>query len=133
MEHIPPGTTAEQLKGFFDPEDRPRIEVRSIMLAVYINDPDGSRIAIITFHGSVNLVECPRLLDNDLSVDSDFYRFTPLNHPEGSIVAECVCTRYKYRNRYPVKSSIIAVTGLAAHAYGSWAHYDQRRGSVIIS
>ena len=88
MEHIPLGTMAGQLKEFFDPEDRPRIEVKSIVPAVRSHDSAGELTSTITFQPSNNLKICPRLLDDDLSIDSDFYGFTPLNHPEGSIVAE---------------------------------------------
>ncbi|KAF8534445.1 hypothetical protein BDD12DRAFT_895913 [Trichophaea hybrida] len=38
-----------------------------------------------------------------LQIDSDFYNLTPLNVPIGEVVAD-----------------VIAVTGLAGHAYGSW-------------
>ncbi|KAF8252057.1 hypothetical protein K440DRAFT_18990 [Wilcoxina mikolae CBS 423.85] len=38
-----------------------------------------------------------------LTIDSDFYNLTPMNVPKGEIVAD-----------------VIAVTGLAGHAFGSW-------------
>ncbi|KAF8538307.1 hypothetical protein BDD12DRAFT_779452, partial [Trichophaea hybrida] len=44
-----------------------------------------------------------------LSVDSHFYDLTPLNKPEGEIVAD-----------------VIAVTGLAGHAFGSWRDRGSR-------
>ncbi|KAF8533001.1 hypothetical protein BDD12DRAFT_785076, partial [Trichophaea hybrida] len=44
-----------------------------------------------------------------LSVDSHFYDLTPLNNPEGEIVAD-----------------IVAVTGLAGHAFGSWRDRGSR-------
>lgn len=88
VEHIRQGTTAEQLKEYFNPEDRPRIKVRSIVPAVRNHDSGGERTATITFQASDHLVPCPRLLDDDLSVDSDFYGFTPLYHPEKSVLAE---------------------------------------------
>ncbi|KAF8249183.1 hypothetical protein K440DRAFT_660436 [Wilcoxina mikolae CBS 423.85] len=45
-----------------------------------------------------------------LTIDSHFYNLTPLNVPKGEVVAELVvgCC------------SVIAVTGLAGHAFGSW-------------
>ena len=88
MEHIPLGTTAEQLKEYFDPEDRPRIGVKSIVPAVYNLSSAEELTSTITFQASNSLQRCPRLLDDDLSIDSDFYGFTPLHHPKGSIVAE---------------------------------------------
>ncbi|KAF8251998.1 hypothetical protein K440DRAFT_595037 [Wilcoxina mikolae CBS 423.85] len=44
-----------------------------------------------------------------LSVDSHFYDLTPLNKPEGDVVAD-----------------VIAVTGLAGHAFGSWRDRGSR-------
>ncbi|KAF8535736.1 hypothetical protein BDD12DRAFT_326422 [Trichophaea hybrida] len=43
-----------------------------------------------------------------LVIDSHFYDLTPLNSPEGSIVAD-----------------VVAVTGLAGHAFGSWRSREQ--------
>ncbi|KAF8533302.1 hypothetical protein BDD12DRAFT_984533 [Trichophaea hybrida] len=42
-----------------------------------------------------------------LTIDSDFYNLTPLNLPEGEIIAD-----------------VIAVTGLAGHAFGSWRNRE---------
>lgn len=72
------------------------------MPAVRNHDSAGEHTATITFQASDHLVRCPRLSDDDLSIDANFYGFTPLYHPEESILAD-----------------IVAVTGLAAHAYGS--------------
>ncbi|KAF8540115.1 hypothetical protein BDD12DRAFT_777518, partial [Trichophaea hybrida] len=41
--------------------------------------------------------------DDHLVIDSHFYELTPLNSPEGSVIAD-----------------VVAVTGLAGHAFGSW-------------
>ena len=98
VEHIPQGTTAEQLKDSFDPEDRPNIKIRSIVPAVRNRGQAGDRTATITFQAHDSLVQCPRLLDDNLSIDSNFYGFTPLNYPEESIGAESVCTRCKSRS-----------------------------------
>ncbi|KAF8538615.1 hypothetical protein BDD12DRAFT_805984 [Trichophaea hybrida] len=43
----------------------------------------------------------------NLVIDSHFYDFTPLNTPEGEIMAD-----------------VIAVTGLAGHAFGSWRNRE---------
>ncbi|KAF8248450.1 hypothetical protein K440DRAFT_254380 [Wilcoxina mikolae CBS 423.85] len=45
-----------------------------------------------------------------LEVDCHFYDLTPLNTPEGDIVAD-----------------VVAVTGLAGHAFGSWRHRETRQ------
>lgn len=48
---------------------------------------------------------------DEMEVDRDFFGFTPLYcPPEGT----------------PVAADIIAITGLAGHAFGSWAHTEQR-------
>ena len=88
VQQIPRSTTAEQLKEYFDPEDRPRIGVKSIVPAVRNHNSAGELTATLTFQACDSLKRCPRLLDDKLNIDSDFYGFTPLNHPEGSIVAE---------------------------------------------
>lgn len=64
--------------------------------------------ATVTFQALNRSVLSPRLLDEDISIDCDFHGFTPLYHPQG-----------------PIAADIIAVTGLAAHAFGSWAHSAQ--------
>ncbi|KAF8241752.1 hypothetical protein K440DRAFT_621749 [Wilcoxina mikolae CBS 423.85] len=65
----------------------------------------------------LNMTDCPeyfqslsqneyhsvRQADSDLVIDSHFYDLTPLNTPEGDIVAD-----------------VVAVMGLAGHAFGSW-------------
>lgn len=88
VEHIPQGTTAEQSKESFDPDDRPCIRVRSIVPVVRNHDSAGERTASIAFQASNNLVRFPRLLDDNLSIDSDLYGFTPLNQPKESVVAD---------------------------------------------
>jgi len=48
--------------------------------------------------------------DLDLVMDRHFYGLTPLNTPEGEIVAD-----------------VVAVTGLAGHAFGSWRNRESNR------
>ena len=101
-----PKIRPDQLCEVFVPEDRPGIEVRSLCPAV---DPQSD-----TLTGTIAFTvpqgenpRPPRLLDpeaSEISVDDDFYGLTPLNTPEEPVVAD-----------------IIAVTGLAGHAFGSWA------------
>lgn len=42
--------------------------------------------------------------DTDMRIDKEFYEYTPLYTPDGDVEAE-----------------VIAITGLAGHAFGSWA------------
>ena len=51
----------------------------------------------------------PMPLDPDICIDKDFYGFTPLYTPEDQIEVD-----------------IIAITGLAGHAFGSWSTGNQR-------
>ena len=44
--------------------------------------------ATVSFLAATQTVQSPRLLDEDISIDSDFYGFTPLNHPQEPIAAE---------------------------------------------
>ena len=106
VQNIPSGTSAEQLPQYFIPEDRSGIEVRSLCPSV---DPLSDTLtATVSF--IVPQEENPRppeLLDpeaSDIVVDDDFYGLTPLNSPQEPILAD-----------------VIAVTGLAGHAFGSWA------------
>ena len=89
VENIPPGTTAEGLKKLFYSEDQPRIEVRSIAPAVNSYELNIQEYtATVTFQALDQTVESPRVLDETISVDSDFHGFTPLNHPLEPIAAE---------------------------------------------
>ncbi len=89
VENIPPGTTAEGLKELFYTEDQPRIEVRSIAPAVDSYELDiQAYTATVLFHSHNQTATAPRVLDDDISVDSDFHGFTPLNHPQAPVVAE---------------------------------------------
>ena len=97
VEHIPAGTSPTQLTEKFVDEDRPNIKVRSLAPAV----DSGKLIATISFPSSR---PPPEPTDEDLEVDREFIGFTPLNYPQEPLVAD-----------------IIAVTGLAGHAFGSWS------------
>ena len=88
VENIPPKTTAETLKGYFHTEDQPYIQVRSIVPAVDCEDLDGELTATISFQTRVETITAPRVLDDMISVDSDFHGFTPLSQPTGPIAAE---------------------------------------------
>ena len=88
VENIPPETTAERLKDYFHTEDQPYIQVRSIVPAVDCEGPDGELTATISFQTRDETITAPRVLDDTISVDSDFHGFTPLSQPKGPIAAE---------------------------------------------
>ncbi|KAL9133201.1 MAG: hypothetical protein Q9175_005624 [Cornicularia normoerica] len=109
VENIPAGTTEEKLTKYFYTEDQPRIQIRSIVPAVDSYELDiREYTATVTFQASNRSVLSPRLLGGDIGIDCDFHGFTPLNH-----LLE------------PIAADIIALTGLAAHASGSWAYSAQ--------
>ncbi|CAD6579932.1 MAG: hypothetical protein ASARMPRED_009298 [Alectoria sarmentosa] len=115
VEHIPKNTTPEQLKSFFIEDDQSRItDVKSLVPESITPD--------IHYHGLENYEltatisfrslkgQKPRLIDKFdgiISVDANFYGFTPLSCPN---------------RETPIAADIIAVTGLAGHAFGSWSH-----------
>lgn len=88
VENIPPGTTADDLKKFFYTEDQPHLVVKSIVPAVDSNNLDDEYTATVTFRAPNKTVESPRTVDEYISVDDDFYGFTPLNHAQEPIAAE---------------------------------------------
>ena len=87
VENIPPGTTGEQLKKYFYKEDQPGVEVKSIVPAVDSCESDVQEYTATVLFQSPNQ-RCPRVHDDNISLDSDFHGFTPLFHPQGPIVAE---------------------------------------------
>ena len=89
VENIPLGTTEEQLKAYSYTEDQPGIQVKSIVPAVDNYELDVQELtATISFRSSNRMVLCPRVLDDNISIDSDFHGFTPLVHPQEPIAAE---------------------------------------------
>ena len=94
-EGIPVGTSKEDLYRTFPPEIRHQIKVTSLSPGIDLN----RQTLTATF--SFDAQPGDKLL---IAEDKDFYGFTPLYTPEEDIEAD-----------------IIAVTGLAGHAFGSWA------------
>ena len=94
-EGLPTGISKESLRQSFPPNVRDRIQVTSLSPGINLDQP--------TLTATVSFTAPPgdELLQSE---DKDFYGFTPLYTPEGDIEAD-----------------IIAVTGLAGHAFGSWA------------
>ena len=94
-EGISVGTSKESLRQSFPSDVRDQIQVTS--LGPGINLDQGTLTATFSFTAKPG----DELLQSE---DKDFYGFTPLHTPEGDIEAD-----------------IIALTGLAGHAFGSWA------------
>ncbi|KPA36127.1 hypothetical protein FLAG1_11123 [Fusarium langsethiae] len=90
--------TPEQVKNLFHSDDKPYITVRLLAPSdTGFNDTDYT--AIVDFHVQGE----PRLDYHGYVLDKTFEGFTTLNEP-----------------KQPVAADIIAVTGLAGHAIGSW-------------
>ena len=94
-EGIPVGTSKESFHQSFPLDVRDQIRVTSLSPGISLEQPTLSA----TF--SFNARPGDELLHSE---DKDFYGFTPLYTPEGDIEVD-----------------IIAITGLAGHAFGSWA------------
>ena len=88
VEHIPAGTTEEELVQYFYPSDRPFLWVRSLVPAVDNHDLSGKLIATVEFQSRGGGNREPRLLSSDVSIDKDFHGLTPLYQPKGPIAAE---------------------------------------------
>ena len=94
-EGIPVGTSREDLHQSFPLGLRDQIWVTSLSPGINLNKPT------LTATFSFNTRPGDDLLHSE---DKDFYGFTPLYTPEGDTEVD-----------------IIALTGLAGHAFGSWA------------
>ena len=94
-EGLPVGTSKESFRQSFPLDVRDQVRVTSLSPGLNLNQPTLSA----TF--SFNARPGDELLHSE---DKDFYGFTPLYTPEGDIEVD-----------------IIAITGLAGHAFGSWA------------
>lgn len=94
-EGIPIGTSKDDFHQNFPLDVRDQIKVTSLSPSLNVNQPT------LTATFSLDARIGDELLPSE---DKDFYGFTPLYTPEGDIEAD-----------------IIALTGLAGHAFGSWA------------
>lgn len=113
VQHVPGYMSREQVKELFGSIDSGRVVVKSLAPAMGSVE-EGLQTATIEFKeilgsfpgrkstGPTLSREAKAL---DISVDSRFNGFTPLNTP-----------------RNPIRADVVAVTGLAGHAFGSWAH-----------
>ena len=98
-EGIPSGTSEENLRQSFPLDLKDQIQVTSLSPGINLDEPSLTATFSFTAHLGDELLH---------SEDRDFYGFTPLYTPEGHIEAD-----------------IIALTGLAGHAFGSWAASPQ--------
>ncbi|APA09573.1 hypothetical protein sscle_05g043430 [Sclerotinia sclerotiorum 1980 UF-70] len=111
VEGLPHDTTLENVHNYlqFDPEANMRLVARSV--APLIDSlPNELKVATVDFipppgwNPSIPLPALKGHGGDRVVVDQTFYGFTPLNEPQE-----------------PVAIDIIAVTGLAGNAFGSWA------------
>ncbi|KAM3067595.1 hypothetical protein ACMFMG_000090 [Clarireedia jacksonii] len=111
VERLPPDTTIDNVHNYlqFDTAANMRLVPRSVA-ALVDNTPGELKVATVDFLPPLGWdpsIPLPALKGHEkdgVVVDQTFYGFTPLNSP-----------------RDPVMVDIIAVTGLAGNAFGSWA------------
>ncbi|KAK5679681.1 hypothetical protein LTS10_007629 [Elasticomyces elasticus] len=110
VEYVPNGMSKHILVSLFHPEDAQHLEIRSLTPDVNNYDGTGHQVATI-YYSPPNQQRELRLRnhDSDLVLDRAFLGFTPLNETLEVPTAD-----------------LIAVTGLAGHAFGSWAHTRRR-------
>jgi hypothetical protein len=98
-------------------------------LWVYPGCFGSTRIALLQLNSSAEHqhLSIPESADRTsavLTIDCHFHDLTPLNSPKGEVIAEFVpihdCPSYMQMLILGLPCSVIAVTGLAGHAYGSW-------------
>lgn len=106
LEEITTVESKEDLLLLFPPKFRDRMTVTS--LSPSINLDRRTSTATISFL-PLSEEPFPTPSDQDICVDKDFYGFTPLYTPGGHIEVD-----------------MIAITGLAGHAFGSWSTATQR-------
>ncbi|KAK5698430.1 hypothetical protein LTR17_023662 [Elasticomyces elasticus] len=110
VEYVPTGMSKHVLRSLFHPEDAQHLEIRSLTPDVNNYDGTGYQVATV-YYSPLRLQQELRLQnrDSDLVLDRAFLGFTPLNETVETPTAD-----------------LIAVTGLAGHAFGSWAHTRRR-------
>ena len=105
VEEIPSDMSKESLQGMF-PFKRERIKITS--LSPNVNCYRQTLTATVAFRAPPE-DKLRFKSDSDMLIDKDFYGFTPLYTPAGDVEAD-----------------VIAITGLAGHAFGSWAASQHR-------
>lgn len=106
VEEIPGGTSEESLQEMFPSNERDRIKITS--LGPNVNPNRQTLTATVAFLAPPE-ADLRLATNSDMRIDKDFYGFTPLHSPDGQVDAD-----------------IIAITGLAGHAFGSWAASQHR-------
>lgn len=110
VESIPEYVSLDLVKDLFTFVDSKRVTVRSLGSAIGSNSR-GLKTATIEYKSLVQGKSSPgpslssESEQRHIHVDSRFNGWTPLNNP-----------------RAPIQADVVAVTGLAGHAFGSWAH-----------
>jgi pimeloyl-ACP methyl ester carboxylesterase len=101
IEYVPQDVSEASLVGSFKPDERPRLSVTSLCESV---EPGTDKLTATVVYRRRGHEDVPHLLNDRMTIDRDFFGFTPLYTPKGRIEAD-----------------IIALTGLGGHAFGSWA------------
>jgi hypothetical protein len=91
VEHIPPGTSPDDLKSYFYPEDRDYLKVKSLCPQVDTAEGEEDDLTATVYFNPPEVGRVPRLATDNILVDKDFFGFTPLYFPpkeKGPITAE---------------------------------------------
>jgi len=100
IEDVLQDTSEASLVGSFESDSQPRLSATSLCESV---DASNKLTATVVYRPR-DYEDIPHLMDSRMTMDSDFFGFTPLYMPKGSIEAD-----------------IIALTSLDGRAFGSWA------------
>jgi hypothetical protein len=101
IENIPQDASEASLVESFKPDEQPRLSVTSLCESV---EADTNKLTATVIYRRGDYEDVPHLLNDRMTIDREFFGFTPLYTPKGRIEAD-----------------IIALTGLGGHAFGSWA------------
>ncbi|EGX43777.1 hypothetical protein AOL_s00215g513 [Orbilia oligospora ATCC 24927] len=126
---IDKNTTADEFKtvlmGCLSQEEHDCFTIDKLHLAPYPIDDCGTQVAVFKFSPpipsflkKVAAGEKKHLRDrkgNLIEIDANFWGLTQLNHPKEDILLD-----YNFGDAKPGKS-IVAISGLANHAYGAWS------------
>ncbi|MCJ1312987.1 hypothetical protein MMC25_006663 [Agyrium rufum] len=112
IEQIPSNLDIDEFKqAYILPGDREFVKIKSWSPSV--DSPEGEeRTATATVCYSAPTRQKLHIASDEIIVDEDFYGFTPLYTPS--------------KEKGPIAIDVIAIAGLAGHAYGSWAHSPER-------
>lgn len=92
VENIPSGISEQGLVAYFDPQDQPYLRVRSLCPSVDTAEgADDDLTATVSFQPPEASNAAPRIVNDTITIDKEFYGFTPLYVPskeKGPIAAE---------------------------------------------